>query len=141
MKNTLTLAAAAAAIVLTAGAAQAQDAGDATRGEVVAKKCMACHTFDEGGANKVGPNLYGVMKRGVAKLDGYKYSDGLVAAAEKQPQWTEAQLMDYLDDPTGWMRATLDDPKARSKMTFKLGDEQQRRDVIAYMASMGGGAE
>lgn len=136
MKKTLTLAAAAAAFALTAGAAQAQDAGDATRGEVVAKKCLACHTFDKGGANKVGPNLYGVMTRGVAALDGYKYSDGLVAAAEKQPEWTEAQLMDYLDDPTGWMRATLDDPKARSKMTFKLGDEQQRRDIIAYMQTM-----
>ena len=138
MKHTLTLAAAAAALALTAGAAQAQDTGDATRGEVVAKKCMACHTFDEGGANKVGPNLHGVMQRGVAKLDGYKFSDGLVEAAQKQPEWTEAQLMDYLDDPTGWMRATTGDAKARSKMTYKLTDEQQRRDIIAYLQGLGG---
>ncbi|SOD95321.1 c-type cytochrome [Caenispirillum bisanense] len=138
MKHTLTLAAAAAALALTAGAAQAQDTGDAARGEVVAKKCMACHTFEDGGANKVGPNLHGVMQRGVAKLDGYKFSDGLVEASQKQAEWTEAQLMDYLDDPTGWMRATTGDAKARSKMTFKLTDEQQRRDVIAYLQSLGG---
>ncbi|GAA0588586.1 c-type cytochrome [Caenispirillum bisanense] len=136
MKISLTLAAAAATIALSAGAALAQDAGDATRGEVVAKRCVACHTFDKGGANKVGPNLYGVTQRGVAALEGFNFSDGLKQAAESQPEWTEAQLLNYLADPTAWMRATLDDPKVRSKMTFKLADEQQRRDVIAYMETL-----
>jgi cytochrome c len=125
-----------AMLLLASPATQAQE-GDATRGEVVTRKCASCHTFDEGGANRVGPNLFGVMTRGVAAVDGYTYSAGLLAAAEKQPEWTEAQLLDYLDDPTGWIRAITDDPKARGKMTFKLGDEQQRRDVIAYLQSLG----
>lgn len=129
--------AAAAALVLAAGAAQAQDAGDASRGEVVSKRCIACHTFEEGGANKVGPNLHGVMSRGVAGLDGFNYSDDLVAASKAQEQWDEAALMDYLADPTGWIRAITGDASARGKMTFKLKDEQQRRDVIAYLKTHG----
>ncbi|WP_404379539.1 c-type cytochrome [Caenispirillum salinarum] len=135
MPKLSTYAITCALAVAASSTAQAQE-GDAARGEVVAKRCIACHTFDEGGANKVGPNLFGVMSRGIAGLEGFKYSDALVAAAEAQGQWTEAQLMDYLADPTGWTRATIDDAKARSKMTFKLADEQQRRDVIAYMTSL-----
>lgn len=140
MNKTVGLAAATLALALGAGAAQAQDAGDPTRGEVVAKRCIACHTFEEGGPNKVGPNLHGVMTRGVAALDGFNYSDGLKAAAENQAEWNEANLMDYLADPTGWIRAISEDASARGKMTYKLTDEAQRRDVIAYMKSMGDGA-
>lgn len=136
MSNTLAAATAALTLSLGAGVALAQDTGDTTRGEVVAKRCIACHSLDKGGPNKVGPNLYGVMSRNVASVDGFKYSDDLLAAAEKQEEWTEAALMDYLADPTGWIRAIGGDADARGKMTFKLGDEQQRRDVIAYLQTL-----
>src|SRR5262245_36476082 len=47
---------------------------DATRGETVAKKCIACHTFNKGGNNLVGPNLWGIVNRPRASVAGFNYS-------------------------------------------------------------------
>ena len=49
----------------------------AEKGASVAKKCTACHTFDKGGANKIGPNLYGVVGRALGAVDGFAYSGAL----------------------------------------------------------------
>jgi cytochrome c len=47
---------------------------DAGAGEGSAKKCVACHSFAQGEANKVGPNLWEVVNRPVAGLETYEYS-------------------------------------------------------------------
>ncbi len=47
---------------------------DAARGEEVAKKCAICHSFDKGGPNMIGPNLYGVLGAKMASHEGYEYS-------------------------------------------------------------------
>ncbi len=120
--------AAAIALGSVAGAASAQDAGDAAKGEKVFKKCKACHTVDEE-KNKVGPHLVGIVGRKAASADGYKYGESLVAAAEKIGAWDEAKLADYLADP----KAYID---GKSKMSFKLNNEQDRKDVAAYLASL-----
>ena len=52
---------------------------DVARGAEVAKKCAICHTFDKGGANLIGPNLYGVLGRKIASHEGYEYSEALKA--------------------------------------------------------------
>ena len=52
-------------------------AGNAAHGADVSKKCAICHTFDKGGPNLIGPNLYGVIGRKVASHEGYEYSDAL----------------------------------------------------------------
>ena len=125
MKFKLVIAAAAALGVMSGGALAA---GDAAKGEKVFKKCKACHAAAEE-KNKVGPHLVGIVGRKAASVEGYKYGKGLTAAAEKIGEWDEAELMEYLLDPKKFIGG-------KSKMTFKLRKEDQRADVIAYLASL-----
>lgn len=107
--------------------AHAQE-GDAAAGEKVFKKCQACHTSSEE-KNKVGPYLKGVVGRQAASVDGFKYSDALKAKAAEIGAWDEAKIVEYLADPKAYIGGT-------SKMAFKLKDEQDRKNVAAYLATM-----
>ncbi len=102
--------------------------GDAAKGEKVFKKCKACHAADKA-KNKVGPHLVGIIGRKAGSVEGYKYGKGLTDAADKIGEWDEAKLADYLADPKGYIGG-------KSKMTFKLKKEDQRKDVAAYLASL-----
>ncbi|WP_108880128.1 c-type cytochrome [Anderseniella sp. Alg231-50] len=102
--------------------------GDAAKGEKVFKKCKACHAADKA-KNKVGPHLVGIIGRKAGSVEGYKYGKGLTAAAEKIGEWDEAKLADYLANPKEYIGG-------KSKMTFKLKKEDQRKDVAAYLASL-----
>ncbi|SHG30552.1 c-type cytochrome [Cognatishimia maritima] len=107
---------------------------DAQNGEVIFKKCSACHAVGDGAKNKTGPVLTGVVGRAAGSVDGYKYGSGMQQAGANGLIWDEAHLTAYLEDPRAFLRAYLDDPKAKAKMTFKLKDSQDRRDVVAYLA-------
>ena len=119
--------------------------GDAAAGEGVFSKCKACHSIVDaegevivkGGRN--GPNLYGLYQRqaGTEEEFGRKYGDSLVEAGEAGLVWDEANFVAYVADPRAFLRETLDDKRARSKMSFKLGDEQDAKDVWAYLVSVG----
>jgi len=112
-------------------------AADVAAGEKLAKtRCAACHTFDQGGANKVGPNLFGVVEHGPGKIEGFNYGKGYQDAVAKGFTWDEATLDKYLADPTAFVRELSGDDKARSKMTFKLPKEEDRADVIAYLMTL-----
>ncbi|MEM9472767.1 MAG: c-type cytochrome [Pseudomonadota bacterium] len=102
--------------------------GDVAKGEKVFKKCKACHEVAKE-KNKVGPHLVGIVGRKAASVDGYKYGKGLTEAADKIGEWDEAKLTEYLADPKAYIGG-------RSKMTFKLRKEDQRKDVAAYLASL-----
>ena len=102
--------------------------GDAAKGEKVFKKCKACHEVTKE-KNKVGPHLVGIIGRKAASVEGYKYGKGLTEAAEKIGEWDEAKLAEYLADPKAYIGG-------KSKMTFKLRKEDQRKDVSAYLASL-----
>jgi len=125
---------AAATIIVGAltGAALAQSA-DA--GAKVFKKCKACHRIGAGAKNRTGPVLTGVIGRQAGTYDGYKYSKYMIAAGEAGLVWSEDLIFDYVVDPTKFLRAFLDDPKAKAKMKFKLKPEDDRRDVAAYLAT------
>ena len=122
----------------TADTALAQ-AGDAAAGEQVFKKCMACHRMGEGAKNLVGPVLNGVLGRQAGTFDGYTYSTINKSAGEAGLVWSEEQVFTYLEDPNAFLRKILTDKgKAElgagsTKMTFKLADDTERRDVIAYL--------
>ena len=75
---------------------------DAERGETAAKKCLACHTFEKGGPNQVGPNLYGVVGRAEASEPGFNYSAAMKA---KGGDWTIDDLNKFLTNPRASSRA------------------------------------
>lgn len=98
---------------------------DIKKGEKVFKKCKACHSDDEGGANKVGPNLWNIVGRAKAAADGFAYSEGLVAMGGA---WSFEDLDHFLANPKGFVAGT--------KMSFNgLKKASDRAAVLLYLHS------
>lgn len=118
--------------------------GDAAEGETkFNRQCVACHVVanDAGevlaGRNaKTGPNLYAVAGRPLGAVPDFRYSSTLVEMGEGGAVWTEEAFAGFVQDPTEWMRANSDDARARSKMSFKVRQEQDAYDIFAYIASL-----
>lgn len=120
---------------LTIAGGQAM-AADAANGEAIFKKrCVACHTIEEG-KNKVGPSLFGVVGRKAGIAAKFKYSESYSEVGAKGLVWTEDKIVNYLEDPKEFMVKASGDPKAKTKMVFKLKPEDQRQDVAAYLATV-----
>jgi cytochrome c len=128
---------AAALIIGFSGAAMA--AGDADAGKKVFKKCKACHTLKEGGKNRVGPNLWGILGRQAGTKEGFKFSKDMVAAGEAGLVWSEETLAAYLTKKDGtkvFVGSFIGKKKARTKMAFPgLKKEGQVADVVAYIGA------
>ena len=100
--------------------------GDPAAGEKVFRKCKACHTVEEDGPNRVGPNLYGIVGASVAAVDGFRYSGALT---DHGGDWTPDRLAAFLANPRKAVPGT--------KMSFAgLRKPEDQADVIAYLASM-----
>lgn len=111
-------------------AARAQDDPIAA-GEKVFKRCGACHQIGDGAKNQVGPELNGVIGRTAGTLDGYTYSDAMVAAGKGGLVWSAETLDPYLKSPKDLVPGT--------KMTFAgLKKDDERAAVIAYLVKMSG---
>lgn len=127
-----------ALVILEIGlAASASAEGDPAKGERVYRKCKACHAIVPGETKKTGPNLFGIV--GVQAGTGdYNYSDSLVAAGEAGLIWTEETLDAYIEDAKSFLSDFLDVRKSRvrDKMNFRLRNDGQREDVIAYLKSL-----
>lgn len=96
------------------------------KGQAVAKQCQACHTFEKGGANRVGPNLWGIVGRPRASEAGFNYSAAMKA---KGGTWTFDELNKFLASPRGYISGTA--------MTFAgLARGNQRADLIDYMRTL-----
>lgn len=125
--------------VVASGSASAQTAGDATKGADVFKKCQACHRVGPDAKNQVGPIQNGIVGRPAGTVEGYSYSPLNKAAGEAGLVWTEENIFNYLPDPNAFLRKFVTDAgkadaaKGSTKMTFKLANETERRDVIAYL--------
>jgi cytochrome c2 len=100
-------------------------------GEEVFKKCRACHDVGPGAKNKIGPMLNGLFGRKAGSIEGFKYSDANQKAGQDGWVWTEEKMMTYLENPREAMPG--------NKMAFAgLKDEQDRRDLIAYLKTFSG---
>lgn len=101
-------------------------AASAEKGQTIAKKCTACHTFDAGGANRVGPNLHGVVGRDVASHEGFAYSDAMKA---KEGPWSYEELEHFIEAPKNYVPGTA--------MAFAgIKKPADRADVILYLKSI-----
>jgi cytochrome c len=96
---------------------------DISRGETSAKKCAACHSFNKGGPNMVGPNLWGIVGRPKASHPGFNYSQALKAMGGN---WTPDELYKFVANPKGMVPGTA--------MTFSgIPRPGERADLIAYL--------
>lgn len=123
----------------TAFAAGEAAGGDPAKGEQIFKQCMTCHRIGPGAKNMVGPVLTGVIGRQSGTAPGFAYSDLNKHAGENGLVWSEDLIFQYLPDPNAFLKKFLTDKgkadlaTGTTKMTFKLANEQQRKDVIAYI--------
>lgn len=122
-----------------AGAGEAPDAAEAqpiapllasadtAAGETVFKKCAACHTWEKGGANKVGPNLWDIVNRPIASHEGFSYSTALQEYAQGgSVVWDYEELNGFFENPKKHVKGTA--------MGFAgLKKIEERANLIAWM--------
>jgi cytochrome c len=102
---------------------------DVKKGESAARKCAACHSFEKGGANKVGPNLYNVVGGAKAHIAGFNYSAAMKDAAGKGEKWTFETLNAFIENPKKYMAGT--------SMAFAgVSRAEERADILAYLRSL-----
>ncbi len=100
---------------------------DASAGEAVFKKCASCHTADKGGANKVGPNLWGLVNRPIASHEGFSYSAGMKTFSEGgKVVWDYDHLSYFIEAPKKHVPGT-----AMGFAGVKKPDE--RANLIAWL--------
>jgi len=108
---------------------------NAEAGRALASLCLACHSIIQGEPNNgspsgrgyVGPNLFGVVGREIASLEGYEYSEGFKKLRGRK--WTEQELYKYLRNPSSYAKGT--------KMRYEgVLDPQDRMDVIEFLKSL-----
>lgn len=101
-------------------------AASAEKGAKQFNKCKACHTNDKGGANKVGPHLWGVVGRPKGSVEDFKYSEGMKA---KGGNWDNESLIHFLHKPKEYVDGT--------KMIFSgFPNEADLADIVAYLNTL-----
>ena len=112
-------------------------AADVASGEsIFNKKCGTCHEVGADAQNSAGPLLNNIVGAQVGAVDGFKYSKSLRALGENGIVWSEEELDKWLINQKKYVRATLDDKKAKSKMNVKVKKPDERADLIAYLSTL-----
>lgn len=146
MKNPIKNLAATVLAVTSFGPAFADGhaaTGDAEAGEhQFRRQCIACHVVANadgdvlaGRSARTGPNLFAIAGRQLGVIDGFRYGDSIVELGEGGQVWTEDAFVAYVQDPTGWIRATLDNNRARGKMAYRVRNEEDAINMFAYLAT------
>ena len=116
----------AAGLVLAAGFDCADAAGNAGTGEALFNRCAICHSNAKGAANRMGPNLFGVVGRKAGSVAGFSYSTAMKKAGFV---WTVPKLDAYLADPQKVV-------PGNNMPLAGISDGQQRADIAAYLATL-----
>lgn len=87
--------------------------------------CKSCHTFEQGGANGTGPNLWGIVGREVATVPGFNYSSAL---KEFGGTWTYDRLDKYIENSQAYVPGTA--------MVQRFAKKTQRAEVLVFLASL-----
>ncbi|RDD33629.1 Cytochrome c552 [Wolbachia endosymbiont of Cylisticus convexus] len=97
------------------------------KGKSAAKKCIACHSFEKGGMNKVGPNLWNVVGNKKAHLgSSFNYSKTLL---EKGGKWGYEELFAFLKNPKAYIKGT--------RMAFAgISNSKEIADLVSYLRQL-----
>jgi len=105
---------------------------DIEAGKAATRNCTSCHTFEKGGRNGLGTNLWDVVAKKKAHIDGFNYSQALTAAAARpgeDGQWGYEQLNGFLANPRAYLAGT--------RMAFAgIRRAEDRANLIAYMRTL-----
>ena len=105
------------------------EAADAAAGEAQFRRCASCHTANDGGANRVGPNLWGIVDRQVGSAEGARYSRAMAGSTDV---WTLENLNAFLENPRAARPGT--------SMSFPgLRNEGDRMNLLAYLSTLQSG--
>jgi cytochrome c len=123
IKKTI-VSALAVTVLALGGASGALAEGDAAKGEKVYKKCKTCHTLEEGGKHKIGPNLHGLYGKTAGTAEGFtKYSQAMM---DSGIVWDDDTLTPFLKKPKDYIDGT--------KMQFAgIKKDDQLADLLAYL--------
>lgn len=103
--------------------------GDVAAGEAAFRRCASCHTNEQGGANRVGPNLWNTVMQPITHADGFNYSAAMREFAAQEEIWTYEHLAGFLENPRGYVPGTT--------MAFAgIRDVQEKANLIAYMRTL-----
>ena len=121
----------------------AEATGDAEAGQKVFAKCQTCHVARGADGNvlagrnaKTGPNLYGLPGRAAGSMEGFDYGASIVAVGTAGYVWDEEGFVAYVANPVNFLKEKTGDRSAKSKMSFRLTNEKDARNVYAFITSL-----
>ena len=107
---------------------------DIAKGEEQHKKCLQCHTFNQGGADLQGPNLYGILGRDIASNGAFKYSTGNGSLSAIEGAWTYENLDHFIERPKAFASGTA---MNFAGINSRLTGQEDRANLIAYLRTLG----